>query len=73
MKKMTDQQRKRARYAVVIIALLLVVITFTPLILRPGKTEPGFLSLPYTLWTSMLITIVLVILTYLASKVQDKD
>jgi len=55
------------------LALLLVVITFTPLILQPGKIYPRLFSMPYSLWTSMVISIILVILTYLASKVQDKD
>ena len=58
---------------IVAVALLLVVITFTPVILNPGKIYPRLFSMPFSLWTSMLISIILVILTYLASKVQDKN
>lgn len=54
-------------------AIGLVVLTFSPVILSPGKIEPKILSLPFTLWTSLLITIVLVLLTYLVSRLQDKD
>jgi hypothetical protein len=61
------------RYLLVGVALILVVITYTPVILHPGKIDPKFLSMPYTLWTSILITIVLVLLTYLVSRLQDKD
>lgn len=60
-------------YLIVSVALLLIVITFTPVVLSPGKIYPKLFSLPYTLWSGMLITIILVLLTYLASKVQGKD
>ena len=58
---------------IVAVALLLVVFTFTPVILNPGKIYPRLFSMPFSLWTSMLISIILVILTYPASKVQDKN
>jgi len=48
---------------------LIIVITFTPLIIPQGIYKPTVLGIPYTLWVSMLITIVLVLLTYLGSKV----
>ena len=54
-------------------ALVLVVVTFTPLILDPGRIHPQFLSMPFTLWASVLITALLVFLTYVASKLQDDD
>ena len=57
----------------VVLAFSLVVITFTPLILNPGKVNPKLFHLPYTLWTSMLITVILVILTYLGSRVRDDE
>ncbi len=67
------RRKRRLWYVILASALLLVVITFTPLILHPGKIGPKLFSLPFTLWTSMLITIALVVLTYLASKAQDND
>lgn len=67
------KHKKILRYLLVGVAFILVVITFTPVILHPGKINPKFLSMPYTLWTSILITIVLVLLTYLVSRLQDKD
>jgi len=48
---------------------VLIVITFTPLIIPEGVYKPTVLGIPYTLWVSTLITIVLVLLTYLGSKV----
>lgn len=67
------KHKKILRYLLVGVAFILVVITFTPVILHPGKINPKFLSMPYTLWTSILITIILVLLTYLVSRLQDKD
>jgi hypothetical protein len=50
-------------------AVFLIIITFTPLIIAPGKIEPKLFSMPYTLWTSILITIALVVLTYIGGRV----
>lgn len=70
---MKVSRKKIFWYLIVTVAVVLVTITFTPVILSPGKIYPKLLSLPYTLWSGILITIMLVILTYLASRVQDKD
>ena len=70
---MIKKNKRIIRYLLVGIALILTTITFTPLILHPGKIDPKLLSMPYTLWTSILITILLVLLTYLVSRLQDKD
>jgi hypothetical protein len=55
-----------------IMAVMIVIITFSPIIIHPGRKEPAFLSLPYTLWAGMLSTILLVLLTYLSSRIRDK-
>ena len=58
---------KRKRYwriLIILVAVILVGITFTPLILSPGQIDPKLFSLPYTLWTSMIITVVLVLLSF---------
>ena len=67
------KRRRLFRIIVVGLAFALVTITFTPVILNPGKIEPRLFHMPYTLWTSILITMLLVFLTYLVSKLQDKD
>jgi len=63
--------KKRRIYWKIIfsLAIILVVITFTPLVINKGKIEPKLLSMPYTLWISILITIGLVVLTYIGGKV----
>jgi len=73
---MSDKTERRRRFLwqiIVVLALGLVVITFTPLVISPGRIYPKFLSMPYTLWTSVLITLILVILTYAGSRVRNND
>ncbi len=53
----------------VAVAVLLILVTFTPIVIAPGKTCPKLFSMPYTLWVSILITISLVVLTYIGGKV----
>lgn len=53
--------------------ILIVVITFSPLIITPGKIKPALLGLPFTLWTTILTTIALVVLTYLGGRVSPND
>ena len=55
------------------LAVTLILVTFTPLVISPGKIEPKFLSMPFTLWLSILITILLVVLTYIGGKIHLKD
>ncbi len=55
------------------IAVILIIITFTPLVIAPGKTEPKLFHMPYTLWVSICITIALVILTYIGGLIHMKN
>lgn len=49
-------------------AILLSVLTFTPLITPIGTFRPTLLGMPYTLWTGILVTIALVVCTYAATR-----
>lgn len=55
------------------IAVVLILITFTPLVIAPGKIEPKLFAMPFTLWMSILITILLVVLTYIGGRFHLKD
>jgi len=52
-----------------IAALVLSCITFTPLVMPYGKHEPTLFHFPYTLWTGLIIAILLVLVTYLATQI----
>jgi hypothetical protein len=62
---------RKTRYWRVCTALvvLLILLTFTPLIIPAGVYKPMVLGIPYTLWACFLITVALVVITYIGSKV----
>ncbi len=53
--------------------ILVITVTFSPLIIAPDKINPAVLGMPFTLWTSILTTILLVVLTYLGGRVSPND
>lgn len=73
MKNRTEKKRKLYWRITAATAVILILITFTPLVIAPGKIEPKLFSMPYTLWMSILITIILVVLTYVGGRVHLKD
>lgn len=50
-------------------ALVIALLTFTPLIIPRGQIQPALFGVPYTLWTGFLQTVVLVVLTYIGTRV----
>jgi hypothetical protein len=50
-------------------AILLSVLSFTSLVIPQGVYKPLLWGIPYTLWTGILVTVVLVLLTYIATRV----
>ena len=54
-------------------ALILVIITFTPLVTPHGVYEPKFIGLPYTLWVGILITVGLVFLTFVSTRIRQSN
>ena len=61
-------KKSRSYNVLAVLAVLLAVLTFTPLVMPYGKHQPAFLHLPYTLWTGLLVAILFVCLTWLAMR-----
>ena len=60
------------RYCVICcLALILIILTFTPLVIPYSIHKPALLGLPYSLWMGILISIGLVVLTFIATKVHS--
>ncbi|MFW5762280.1 MAG: hypothetical protein ACOCXH_15000 [Cyclobacteriaceae bacterium] len=55
------------------LAVLLAIITFTPLVIPYNQAMPMLGNIPYTLWTGILVYILFVILTLIGTKVYPKD
>lgn len=54
-------------------AFVLSVLTFTPLVIPSDVYTPTLLGLPYTLWMGILITVILVLLTFVAGQIYPPD
>jgi hypothetical protein len=63
---MNTKKKFRFYNILILLVLLLSVLTFTPLVMPYGVHLPALLHLPYTLWTGLLVAILLVCLTWLA-------
>lgn len=62
--------KKKKYWAIcVVLASLLIILAFTPVALPKGVYKPMVLGLPFSLWFSFLITVSLVILTYIGAHV----
>lgn len=49
--------------------VVLIILTFTPLVTPSGKHSPSFMGMPYTLWVGILEAFILVGITWLATRV----
>lgn len=49
-------------------AILLTVVTFTPLVTPIGSSEPALMEVPVTMWSGLLVAIGFVLLTYAATR-----
>ncbi|MEL6254704.1 MAG: hypothetical protein AAFR87_22020 [Bacteroidota bacterium] len=54
-------------------ALIVALLTFTPLITPNGVWEPRWMGMPYTLWTGILQALVLVGLTWLGTRLHPSN
>lgn len=52
-----------------VVAVILSILSFTPLVIPQGVHEPKLYGIPFTLWSGFLMTVALVILTYIATNV----
>lgn len=67
---MKNEDKKRKQWRILrTLAIALCLLTFTPLVIPEGVHKPELFGVPFSLWTSFLITVALVFLTYLGTKV----
>lgn len=53
----------------IVLAIFFSLLTFTPLVMSPGVIKPMLFGIPYTLWISFIITVILVALTFIGTRV----
>jgi hypothetical protein len=54
------------------LAVLLTISVFTPLVIPEARFQPMLFGLPYTLWVGILVTIIYIILTWQAATIYKK-
>ena len=69
---MTSSKRKRLLLILDLVAIGLVVTTFSPLIIPANESNPSWFGIPFTLWASFLISAIFVVLAYLVSLVNKE-
>lgn len=67
-------QNKKSLWRITcILVVLFTAMAFSPLVIPPGKFEPELFGLPYTLWTGIGVSLILVILTLVGTKLHPGD
>lgn len=67
------KNKKRIWQITCALVVLFTALAFSPLVIPKGKYQPELLGLPYTLWMGIAVTIILVGLTYIGTKVHPGD
>ncbi|MGR8950321.1 MAG: hypothetical protein ACU84Q_19935 [Gammaproteobacteria bacterium] len=59
--------RKTTWLVCIWLVVLIIVVIYSPLVLRAGVTEPWIFGLPFTLWATLLGAFSIVIITAIAA------
>lgn len=67
---MNKSQSKTTYWRIcILIAFLLAALGLSPLVIPAGVFKPTVLGMPYSLWTGIIVTFCLVLMTYVGSRV----
>lgn len=55
-----------------ILAICTFIVSFTPLVIPKGQSQPFLMGIPYTMWMGFLVSIFFVLLTLLVSLTQKE-
>lgn len=56
-----------------VLAIILIVVTFSPVVIPKNVDDPFLLGIPYTMWMGFLVSILFVVLAYLVSIVNKEE
>lgn len=56
-----------------VLAILLCVATFSPLVIPSNEANPFLLGIPYTMWMGFLVSVLFVVLAYLVSIINKEE
>jgi hypothetical protein len=70
---MNDKRRQRLWRLCTIAAGGLAGLALTPLVIPHGRHQPMLAGIPYTLWMGFVVAILLVVVTWLGTKVHPGE
>lgn len=56
-----------------LLALLLVILTFSPVVIPKSMASPYVFGIPYTMWIGFVVSVLFVVLAYLVSRVNKEE
>ncbi|MGI9551949.1 MAG: hypothetical protein ACR2MT_12165 [Aurantibacter sp.] len=56
-----------------VLAILLCIATFSPLVMPQNEADPYLLGIPYTMWMGFLVSVLFVVLAYLVSLINKEE
>jgi len=56
-----------------VLALLLCIATFSPLVIPQNEASPYLLGVPYSMWMGFLVSVLFVVLAYLVSNINKEE
>lgn len=56
-----------------ILAIAIFIASFSPLIIPENESSPYLLGVPYTMWMGLLVSVLYVILAYIASTLNREN
>ena len=65
-------KKNYASVITIFLAVIVVIISFTPLVIPSYTFKPQLFGLPYSLWMGLLATLLMVILTYISTRVHPE-
>ncbi len=71
-KKMKTKNKSLLR-VLDVLAILLCIATFSPLVIPQNEASPYLLGIPYTMWMGFFVSVLFVVLAYLVSIIYKED
>lgn len=56
-----------------VLAILLCITTFSPLVIPQNETGPFLMGIPYTMWMGFVISVLFVVLAFLVSFINKEE
>lgn len=55
------------------LAILLCIITFSPLVIPKNEANPYLFGIPYTMWMGFLVSVLFIVLAYMVSIINKEE